>query len=133
MKKGLPKWLIVIIVIVICAFVFTNTNDDGKNDPVKTGTTVPITEKFTLEEGFAGYYDGYFAYYIEGFVKNNRNKEYSYVQITFKTYDKDGNTLGSCVDNNSGLDANGRWKFKAICLDGEKDIASYKLDEITGW
>ncbi len=74
-----------------------------------------------------------FSYNIEGYIKNESDKSFSYVQVTYTAYDKDGNTLGTCIDNNSGLEANGRWKFKAMCLSEVDSIASYKLSEVTGW
>jgi len=137
-KQGMPKWAIVLIVIislgVIRSMAGGSTDDNSnENNNHNTGTTT-IEEKFTLEEGHTGSPDDMnFAYYIEGYIKNNKEKDYSYISVTFTAYDSEGNTLGSCLDNNSGLEANGRWKFKAMCLDDVENIASYKLDEITGY
>ncbi len=134
-KQGMPGCLIAIIIfiviIVIVAISSSGTSDN--NDSGTTGTTTN-EEKFTLVEVTSAAPDDYnFAYYIEGSIKNNMDKDYDYVQVTFTTYDADGNTLGTCLDNNSGLEANGTWKFKAICLDSVEQISSYKLKEITGW
>ena len=75
--------------------------------------------------------DGYgFSTYISGVVKNNTSKKYSYVQITFALFDKDGNKVGTALANVNSLDAGETWKFEAIAL---KDFSTYKLDEITGW
>lgn len=138
-RQGMPIWLIVIIVILILGVVGAivgggeSESKDKKEEP-KTGTTTEKKEKLTLEDGHSGSLDEYGAfYYIEGYVKNDSDKEYNYVQIEFTSYDSEGNTLGTCVDNASGLEANGRWKFKASCLDDTKNIASYKLKEITGY
>lgn len=93
--------------------------------------------KFTLLEGYKGYSDEYnFGYYIEGYVQNNSNWEYDYVQISFNLYDEEGVLIGTALDNINNLEAKGKWKFKAISLmDSEevKNVASYKLKEITGW
>lgn len=104
--------------------------DSNQNEKVETTKT----ESLVLEDGYTGGLDetGYF-YYIEGYVKNNTDKDYEYVSIEFITYDSEGNTLGSCYDNNSSLEANGRWKFKASCLEETENIASFKLKEITKW
>ena len=100
----------------------------------QTGKTEVKAEDLELEEGHTGAPDEYgFAYYIEGYIKNNTDKDYSYVQVEFTTYDSEGNTLGTCLDNNSGLEAQGRWKFKAMCIEEVDKIASYKLKEITKW
>lgn len=137
-KQGMPIWLIVIIVILILgvvgAIIGGGESESDKKEEPKTGTTTEKKEKLTLEDGHSGSLDEYGAfYYIEGYVKNDSDKEYNYVQIEFTSYDSEGNTLGTCVDNASGLEANGRWKFKASCLDDTKNIASYKLKEITGY
>lgn len=92
------------------------------------------TDNLVLEDGHTGAADEYgMSYYINGYVKNNSDKEYSYVQITFNVYDSEGNTVGSCLANNSGLEANGRWKFEAFCSGDANSITSYKLDELTGY
>ena len=48
-------------------------------------------------------------------------------------YDSEGNIIGSCIDNQNNLDANGTWKFKAMCLESVDQIARYELKEITGY
>lgn len=97
------------------------------------GSSVP-EEKFTLLDGSKGYYDGTISYYIEGSIKNNTDKKYSYVQVTFILYDKDGNQLGTAMDNANDIEPNATWKFKAMDMTGyASQVASYKLSEITGW
>ena len=92
-------------------------------------------EKFTLQEGHSGSTDKYgMSYTIEGSIKNNTSKKYSYVQVTFNLYDSDGAQIGSALANINNLEADGLWKFKAIgSLGNGKSVASYKLMEITGW
>lgn len=135
-KKKLPTWAIVIIAIFVVAIIggaLGAGDTDTEDSKEQTGTTVK-KEELTLEDGHTGASDEFgIAYYIDGYVKNNSDNEYSYVQIEFITYDSEGNTLGTCLDNNSGLEANGRWKFKAMCTSEVDKIASYKLKEITKW
>lgn len=118
-------WTITVLFVIVVAVSISS----GGNSET-TGT-----EKFSIVEGSEkGYADDYqFAYYIEGTVKNNTNKDYSYLQVTYNVYDKDGNNLGTCLANNNNVEANSTWKFKAVCSGEAKDIATYKLDEITGW
>ena len=134
-KKKLPTWAIVLIAIFVVAIIggaMGNSDSDTQDSKEQTGTTSVKKEDLELEDGHTGALDEYgIAYYIDGYVKNNSDKEFSYVQIEFITYDSEGNTLGSCIDNNSGLEADGRWKFKAICTGEVDKIASYKLKEIT--
>ncbi|MEF9969939.1 MAG: FxLYD domain-containing protein [Ruthenibacterium sp.] len=73
------------------------------------------------------------AMYIKGIVKNNSGKDCTYVQITFTLYDKDGNQIGTALDNINNLEKDGTWKFKAMALAEEGEIANYKLTEITGF
>lgn len=74
-----------------------------------------------------------FAYYIEGVVTNNNSKDYSYVQIEFICYDKDGINLGTALDNTSTLLGNQKWKFKAMSLSDTMNIHHCDYHEITGW
>ena len=133
-KQGKPILLIIIIVIIIIAVIATlGGAGETENEPSQTGTTEK-KENLVLEDGYSGSLDEYGAlYYIDGYVKNNSDKDYEYVQIEFTAYDSEGNTLGSCYDNTSSLEADGRWKFKASCVDETDKIASYKLNEITGY
>ena len=136
-KKKLPTWAIVLIAIFVVAIIggaMGNSDSDTQDSKEQTGTTSVKKEDLELEDGHTGALDEYgIAYYIDGYVKNNSDREFSYVQIEFITYDSEGNTLGSCIDNNSGLEADGRWKFKAICTGEVDKIDSYKLKEITKW
>lgn len=129
----LVKFLIYIIVFFVIIFILISACSKGISDAIDETTNQK--EKLKLEENtVVDSKDEYgIAYYIEGYIKNESDKNFSYVQVTYTAYDKDGNTLGTCLDNNSGLEANGRWKFKATCLSDVENIASYKLTEITGW
>lgn len=134
-KQGLPIWIVIILVVVGIAVVasMTGGESDSSNNP--TGTT-DKTEKISLLDGYTGKVDSEYSYEITGTLKNNTNKNYSYVQIEFYVYDEAGNMLDTCLGNNSGLEANGTWKFTASCFFGNGDshkVASYKLKEITQW
>lgn len=133
-------WFYFILIIVIAAAssdtspsTVTNSNNGSGEiqHQVENKTPVQKQEKFTLESHSGAYDDAGFAFYIEGTIKNNTNKNYSYVQVTFNTYDKDGAQLGTAFDNINNLEPNGVWKYNAIAT--ADDIASYKFVEITGW
>ena len=74
-----------------------------------------------------------FAYYIEGTVTNNNSKNYSYVQIEFICYDKNGVNLGTAFDNTNNLLGKQKWKFKAMALSDVQSISHCDYHEITGW
>lgn len=69
--------------------------------------------------------------YICGTVRNNSNKKYSYVQITFAMYDEKGNKVGSALANVNNLDSGETWSFEALST--YTGAGSYKLDELTGF
>lgn len=134
-KQGLPKWLIVLGVIILFIVLASSVggNEESKKEDVKTTTT---EEKLTLLDGHTGSVDSEYSYKISGTIQNNTDREYSYVQIEFYAYDSDGNVLDTCLANNSGLEANGKWKFEASCFfsnGNANDVVSYKLKEITKW
>ena len=134
-KQGFPTWAIVLIVIVVIGILAGGSGSDSSIDSSKKkdGGQVKSSEKFTLLDHKVSDESNEYFTYIEGRVKNNRSTDMSYVEITFTTYDKEGNTLGTCLDNNSGLNANGTWKFKAVCTEGVGKIDHYELKEITGY
>ena len=126
----------ILIVVVLGAIVGTSGSGTKTNNSTQTSTTVEQKqEKFTLQDGHKGTTDKYgMSYTIEGTIKNNTNKQYSYVQVTFNLYDSDGAQIGTALANINNLEANGLWKFKASGSFGDgKTVASYKLMEITGW
>lgn len=60
-----------------------------------------------------------FATYVTGVLQNNGGKK-GYVQIMIPCYDKDGAKLGDALANVNDIEANGKWKFKAIFAGNEK-------------
>ena len=74
---------------------------------------------------------GEFSSNIVGVVKNNTDKDYSYLQISFTLYDIDGNVVGSAFANVNNIKAGGTWRFEAMFF--EDNAATWELDEITGW
>ena len=134
-QSKIPTWICVLIIIIGIIMVANYQSPSSSSYDNNSGSSsTSEKKKLTLEDGYThGYDDIGFAYYIEGYVSNPTNKDYSYVQIMFTAYDSEGNTLGSCIDNVNSLEKAGRWKFKAICLGGDGNISSIKFDEITGW
>jgi len=131
-SNKLLKVLVLFVIVIVCIVGCVSACSKGVSDAIDEATN--DAKNLKLDGDVTTTKDDYgLFYYIEGYIKNDSNKAFSYVQVTYTTYDKDGNTLGTCLDNNSGLDANGRWKFKAICTSDVNNIASYKLTEITGY
>ena len=74
-------------------------------------------------------HDGYLSY-IVGKVKNNTNKNYSYVQVSINLY-KGESQAGSTLANVNNLEPGGTWEFKALVTNN--DITGYKIVEVTGF
>ncbi|MCX7715047.1 MAG: zinc ribbon domain-containing protein [Clostridia bacterium] len=109
-----------------------NTNQDSSANNKQSTNQNVSKRNLELVGETTSTNDGY-AISIEGTVKNNRSTAYSYVQITFGIYDKNGNKVGSAMDNVNNLGSGETWKFKAICLNSPGNGWTYKLDEITGY
>jgi len=77
-------------------------------------------------EGKRGQFDGE----ITGTVINRRNRKLSYAQITFNLYDESGAQVGTAIANINGLEAGGKWKFKATSFG--TDFSTYKINELSG-
>ena len=123
-------WFIILLVIAgISGIAFGDPNTKPTSTSTTSDATTQTTNRFTLVDS-EGSYDG-FAYYVTGSIKNNTDRQYSYVQVTFNLYDEDGAQIGTAMANVNNLEANGIWKFKALGI--TEEVASYKLMEITGW
>ena len=134
-KQGMPKWAIIVIIIVVIGVFASlsgdNSSETANNGNANNGESSKITERFTYT--VTSEYNDSFSHYIEGTVKNNRDKDYSYVQIEFICYDKDGNNLGTAIDNTNNLLGNQTWKFKAMGLFTDNAADHCDFHEVTGW
>ena len=60
-------------------------------------------------------------------------KKCKYCQIEFICYDKDGNNLGTAIDNTNNLLGYQTWQFKAMGLFTDSKTDHCDFHEITGW
>ncbi len=113
-----------------------------ENETIYEGYTINITfslgqkpkdEKFSYTVDKSYLDSSGFAFYIEGTVTNKKDKEYSYVQIEFICYDKDGNNLGTALDNTNNLLGNETWKFKAMGMFTNQEVDHCDYKEVSGW
>ena len=134
-KQGMPKWAIFLIVIVVIGIFAASSggsnSGNANNGNANNGGSSEKQEKFTYT--VTNEYNNSFSHYIEGTVKNNRDKDYSYVQIEFICYDKDGNNLGTAIDNTNNLLGQQTWKFKAMGLFTDSTADHCDFHEVTGW
>lgn len=73
------------------------------------------------------------SYYIEGTVKNNKDKDYTYVEIEFICYDSAGNNIGTAINNTNSLLGNQTWKFKAMGIFPKTKVDHCDFHEVTGF
>ena len=133
-KQGMPIWAIILLIIGAILIISSLFSSNESEEEQKGNTT---TEKLTLLDNHSGQVGNYsWTYEITGTIQNNTDKDYSYVSVEFYIYDAEDNLLDTCLGNNSGLEANGKWKFTASCYFENSDadkVTSYKLKEISGW
>lgn len=123
-KSQSGKWAkIFFIALIAMIFISVLKNEVLPNDSYLKVDNNTVT---TSSDGYG------ITFYIEGNLINNSDKTFNYVEVTYTIYDEHKNTLGSCTDNNNGLEANGTWKFKISCPNYENAFG-YKLTEINGW
>jgi len=138
-------WFITIVVFFLLGAIgsggsktktdLTQTNASVDKQETKT-ETLKVEEKPKEKYEFVGEVTSSkdsFAIHIEGIIKNNSGKELNYVQVTYNLFDKDGNQLGTAIANVNNLAKDGTWKFKAMGIDTDDAVATYKLAEVTGF
>ena len=67
---------------------------------------------------------------IVGTLKNNSDKQYSFVQVQFNLYDESGAQVGSTIDVVHNFEPHGTWKFEAPVT--EDNATRVKLKGVDG-
>ena len=126
--------LILTLSIALCGCEFFNSDDDvgsnGSGSSASGKLEVEGTPNMEVE------YSATFGYSvtITGTLKNGTKKKYDYVSITYTLYDKDGNNLGTALDNMNYLDAGETWKFTAKTIGWvDTEPVSCKCSNITSF
>ena len=127
------KKMFSISLLILCGcFFFMCAVGSSSSDGELGGSSTKEDEFEVLET--KGYADkSKIFYYVEGKAKNKTNKKYSYVQVKFNVYDKEGTVIGSCLDNQNDIMGGETWKFKAICSGETKYIKNYKYTGYDAW
>ena len=128
-KKPIYKrvWFIVLAVIVLILIIQQTTNNKKKDVEVKNSTQETQKAKYEVSE--INIEKDSFSSYVTGVLKNNTDKEKSYVQITIPAYDANGNKVGDALANVNDLKPNSTWKFKAMYIGSEKNV-TFKTEEL---
>lgn len=126
MKKTLLFLVCSIGILLFTSGCDIDTYIDELEESTKPNVTCNVDKQYGDKYGYS--------YYIEGTCTNNSDKDYDYLQIEFICYDKDGNNLGTALDNTNNLLGGQTWKYKAMSLssdDSKVDHCDYH--EVTGW
>ena len=124
-NKGFSIIRVIVALVIIFIVLAAVVNYGAEKAEEKANFTHEVTNEYTDSIG---------VHYIEGIVKNGNDKKYSYVQIEFVCYDKDGNNLGTALDNINNLGAKDTWKFKAMLLGSVgQNVDHCRFEEITSW
>jgi hypothetical protein len=84
-----------------------------------------LVKQWTSSDDVAGY--------IEGTIRNDSDRPYSYVQVEVNTYDASGTTqVSSEMDNVNNLAAHGTWHFKVMIM-RDTPGGRYRIVGVTGW
>lgn len=143
MRKTLSiLWIILTIIslILFATILITNRGKPSEAsslpphsvtmDP-KTGE-IKTTIKPALEvSGVKAEVGEFGVLFIVGKVRNNSQKNFSYVQVEINLYDKEGTQVGSTMANVNNLAPGGTWRFMAPIT--EKNVARYEVVQVTGF
>lgn len=136
------KWFITIVVIFILGVIFAPKEEKAKVvDKPTSETSQDEAKEETKPDEKAAYEiadlkvdDSGFTPKATGILKNNTDKDKSYIQIQFAVKDADGNKLGTAIDNINNLKAGETWKFEATSFSTDEgqiiDLDDY---EVTGF
>ena len=125
LKMSKLKIFLLVIIGLSVLGILTSKNDT-------TGISNTNSVELELQDGWKIKTEAYGVKYVVGKIKNNTSKTYSYVQVNFNTYDKEGVMLGSVLANTNNLEAHGTWKFKAHIYP-TKGVVSTKFKGITSY
>ena len=70
---------------------------------------------------------------ISGTFTNNSDAEVSYVQVSYRLLDAEGDQIGTAYANTNNLPAGGTWKFEAMGFEPLSSVAPYELADVTGF
>lgn len=122
MKKKAIIFIIIAVILVAGIASCSTTGDSGSGNSETSSSTTEEKNDLVLDGEISSYNDDVDWIHFEGVIKNNSEKEMSYVEIEVILYDENDTQIGTALDNTTTLKAGGTWKFDATCLD---NISSY--------
>lgn len=136
MKKYLVRNLLSLLGLAIAVFLAVGsvdsrgtTGNTNLSTPTRDPSSTPSKPDLEVLDYSAKSEE--YARYVVGTVRNNSDRNYSYVQVEVNLLDKSGNVVGSTLANVNNLGPGKKWKFKAIIL--EEEARSFEIKDVTGW
>lgn len=128
--------VLTIIIAIVMMSAAVDSIDKAVNDDAEQKTSSSeekkSSERLTLDEGWTLDKSNEYMAKVVGTVSNNSDKPVDgYIQITFSALDAEGANVGDCLANANTVDANGKWKFEAMCSGSNIDTVRFK--ELTGF
>ncbi|HBT20620.1 MAG TPA: DUF3426 domain-containing protein [Peptococcaceae bacterium] len=131
LRKKVVLIAVLLLMFIAVAGCTDSSSSKSNNEPAKS-TETSKSEKADLELLDSSIVkDEFGTRYVVGTVKNNTDKEYSYVQVEINLYDDSGAQVGSTLDNTNNLEPGGTWKFKAVIM--EDNATKYRIKDISGF
>ena len=106
---------------------YNSSNDDDSYNENDTNDNLELVGGIENTKGVVEYG----TLVISGKIKNNSDKEYRSVTISFSVYDAENNKIGTCVGSINGLSAGETWAFEAVGV--SKNYYTYRLESIKGY
>lgn len=124
-------WFFGILTVIILLLVKVALSDDKRTNTTYNRNATAVEQKKSDFELLSSNFrkDGNIKYVV-GRIKNTSGKNLSYVQVSINLYDRNGNQIGSTLDNVNNLANNSIWSFKAIVLD--EKAYKYEIVEVFG-
>ncbi len=138
-KTKTPKWVIVLIVIGclyyivpigLFTFAILTDNFSVEYKVLDDGSINIDKKKLTIQKDVKGYYnEAKEAYYIEGKITNNTNKDYNGIAINYYVYNEAGEILGEASNYIQKLGPKKTWNFKLIYDNVDaKDVVRFEYN-----
>jgi hypothetical protein len=132
-------WLLYAVTMVGCGYlllyVFPRLSHFEQEDHVVTASAPAVSAsrpclELTSDQGTAR--DGFSR--IAGWVRNNCEKRFNYVEVEYKLYDAGGDVVGGAMTNLAALGPYESWKFEAIAMQPYKryQLAHIAADDASG-
>ena len=125
-KLDMKRWLLVLVSFLVLAVIGCEATSNVPGGSIESDSQVDL---------YLGNWDWetteYGTRYLVGTVKNQSDRTFGYVQISFVLLDANDVQVGSTMDLTNDLTPGRTWKFKAIVFDDDAVIAS--VSELTGY